>query len=258
MNLTLTRAMVGAEILKLRRSRGTMAFAIVLTIGVVVVLFGWTALQHSSDPANHPVAGGVHGFSRGVKALGLYFGMLAAILVGAEAGTIDLANGVFRNLVVTGRSRLALFGVRVPAAIIVTLALIGVAYAVALVGTFTLAGSSPTPSLGLVLRGAGWIALCGAILATLATGLGSLTGSRAVTITALIGWQAVLTNLLLHTDSLGSARDGLLSAGLNQIIPVTADGPNLSMSVGLVIVVLTAWTAVPVLLGAWRTRTRDA
>ncbi len=258
MNLTVARAMIGAEILKLRRSRGTMGFALVLTVGLIVVLFGFSALRHSSDPAHYPSAGGVRGFDHAVQALGLYFGMLAAILIGAEAGTVDLANGVFRNLVVTGRSRLALFAVRVPAAIIVSLVLAGVAYAIALVATFALAGSSATPGIGLILRGAGWIALCGAIFSTLATGLGSLTGSRAVTITALIGWQAVLSNLLLHTSSLGSAREALLTAPLSQIIPINADSPAVTLSLTMVVVVLAAWTVVPILLGAWRTRTQDA
>ena len=98
--------------------------------------------------------------------------MLAAILIGAEAGTADRASGVFRDLVVTGRSRLALFAVRVPAAILVTYALLAVAYALALIGTFVFAGGTPTPSVSLILQGAGWIALVSGVIATLTVGSG--------------------------------------------------------------------------------------
>ena len=50
MNATLARRMIGAEVLKLRRSRGVMAFALLLTVGVVVLAFGFTAIQHASAP----------------------------------------------------------------------------------------------------------------------------------------------------------------------------------------------------------------
>ena len=258
MNFALTRAMIGAEILKLRRSRGIIGFAVVLTLGVIVVLFGWEAVRHASDPVHNLPAGGIRGFGRAVQSLGLFFGMLAAILIGAEAGTVDLANGVFRNLVITGRSRVALFAVRIPAAIIVTWVLSGITFLVVLAGTFLLAGSLPTPGVGLVLRSAGWIALCTGVLATLATGLGSLSGSRAVTLTALIGWQAVLTNLLLNAASLGSAREGLLTAALAQTIPVSFDAPRVTLSLTMLLIVIAGWALVPAAAGAWRTRTRDA
>ncbi len=38
-------------------------------------------------------------------------------MIGIDAGAGDLSAGVFRDLVVTGRSRLALFASRVPAAL---------------------------------------------------------------------------------------------------------------------------------------------
>lgn len=258
MTLAVTRAMIGAEILKLRRSRGIMAFALALSVGVVVLLFAWTGIQHASNPQQYPPAGGLHGFGRAVQSLGFYFGMLAAVLIGAEAGTMDRATGVFRDLAVTGRSRLALFAVRVPGAIAVTLALNLAAYAIALIGTYALAGGSATPDAGLVLQGAGWIVLANAVVATLAVGVGSLTGSRAVSITALIGWEAIVTNLLLNASSLGAAREGLLNAALNQVMPVKGDRPMVSESLATTVIVLLAWAVVPTVLGAWRTRRQDA
>ena len=258
MNLALTRDMIGAEILKLRRSRGIMGFALTLTVGLVVVVYVYLGLRHASDPAHTRVAGGLHSFRDAVQTLGFYFGMLAAVLIGAEAGTTDRASGVFRDLAVTGRSRLALFAVRVPAAIAVSLTLSAAGYVIALIGVYALAGGAPVPSLGLILQGAGWIALANIIVTTLAVGIGSLTGSRSVTITALIGWQAIISNLLLNATGLGDVREGLLNAALGQIIPVPLDGRTVSESVAVAVVVLIGWTLIPMALGAWRTRTQDA
>ena len=55
------------------------------------------------------------------------FGFIVAATLGCTAGSVDLTEGMFRHLVVTGRSRLALYLARIPAglAIIVPLVAIG-------------------------------------------------------------------------------------------------------------------------------------
>lgn len=260
MTATVARQMIGAEVLKVRRNRSVMAFAWLLTVGVVVLMYGYIQLRHASDPVHHGPAGGMDGFSHGVRDLGEFFGMLAAVLIGAEVGTADLSSGVFRDLVTTGRSRLALFGVRLPAAAIVSLGMSAVAYAVVLVATFAFAGSDPTPSLSLVLQGAGWIALSNVVVAALSVGVGSLTGSRALTLTGVIGWQAILTSILVNVTSLGSTRDALLTPALDQLIPVNGGGGGnqVIMATGVAVLVTCAWLVIPQVAGAWRTGTRDA
>jgi len=159
MTVSIARGMIGAEILKLRRNRGLMVFAGLLSVGVVVILFGVTAIEHASDPAKNAPAGGMNGFEHAVRALGVYFGVLTAVLIGGEAGTADIASGVFRDLVATGRSRLSLFAVRAPAAIVVSLAFVMSAYLVSIAAIFLFAGGDPTPSVGLcfrALRGSCW------------------------------------------------------------------------------------------------------
>jgi hypothetical protein len=184
--------------------------------------------------------------------------MLAAVLIGSEAGTSDRSSGVFRDLVVTGRPRLALFAVRLPAAFIVTLAVTGLGYALALIGVFAFAGGTPTPSLSLILQGAGWLALADLAVVAFAVGIGSLTGSRAVTLTAVIGWVAIATNILLSVSFLGSLRDGLLTPALTQLAPLADLHRTVSMATGVAVIVTLAWIVIPALLGAWRTQTLDA
>lgn len=258
MTVTVARQMIGAEILKVRRNRSVMAFALLLTVGVVVLFYGYDAIQHASNPVDNAPAGGMNGFRHGVQALGIFFGMLAAVLIGSEVGTADMSSGVFRDLVATGRSRLALFAVRLPAAAIVTLCLSAMAYALVLVATFVFAGGTPTPGIGLILQSAGWIALANVVVVALAVGVGSMTGSRALTLTAVIGWQAILTNLLVNVKSLGSVRDALLTPALDQLMPVTGDRLDVVMAAGIAVVVICAWLIIPQALGAWRTEARDA
>ncbi len=92
--------------------------------------------------------------------IALFFGPLAAMLIGVEAGTGDASAGVFRDLVVTGRSRLALFATRVPAALALCCTMIGVAYGLLDCWELTLFASNlPTPDLSLVLNGLGFALL---------------------------------------------------------------------------------------------------
>jgi len=257
MNLVVARQMFAAELLKLRRNRALMGFAFVLSVGVLALFLGYDALQHASNPAQHGPAGGAANFGRAVRVLGLFFGALTAILIGTEAGTADVSSGVFRDLVATGRSRLALFAVRAPAATVLTLAFSAAGFALALAVSFALAGESPTPSASLILQSAGWIVLSNAILASLAVGIGSINGSRGVTLTAVIGWQTIATQLLLNVTSLGSARDALLTPALTQVMPVQG-GSGVTMATGIAVAVMAGWLVCPLLVGAWRTQIRDA
>ena len=56
------------------------------------------------------------------------FGFIVAAVVGAAAATTDLNDGVFRYLVITGRSRLALYLARIPAGLAILVAALAVAF----------------------------------------------------------------------------------------------------------------------------------
>ena len=274
--------MVRAELLRLRRNTTMMTIAGVLTIGVVVLYFGVSEIEHLSDPSSYGPAGGINRFDDVTVLLSIYFGALAAILVGTEAGTSDLASGVFRDMVVTGRERLWLFAVRVPAALIVTLAFGALALVLSLGATYAFAGSggglqtfahaigggAPTatspfaaPGAGYVVDSVLWVVSAEAVLCVIAVGLGSLTGSRAASLTTLIGWQLIAGRLLARIAFLGSARDLMIpNVALGSLKPgqPLPDTNGLTMSAGAAVVVLALWLGGWLAAGAWRTRTRDA
>ncbi|HEV2923145.1 MAG TPA: hypothetical protein VGW98_03865 [Solirubrobacteraceae bacterium] len=252
--------MVDADLLKLRKKRGMLVWALVLALLPVVVLFTVKAIQHSSTPAKYGPAGGTTGFTDGLRLLSAFFGPLAAILIGVEAGVGDSSAGVFRDLVVTGRSRLALFASRVPAALAVCWSVMIVGYLLVMLGTYAFAGNLPTPDGALILNGLGFTLLATGVVCVVAVGFASLTNSKPAAITALIGWQLVASPLIASISSLGSARDGVLSQALVHFSPVRFGdrAASVTMSAGVALIVLAAWLGVFLALGAWRTRTMDA
>ncbi len=260
--VTLAAQMFGADFLKLRKKRGTLIWALVLALGPVLIFFLVGAIQHASNPQQYGPAGGVSNFHDGLRVIALLFGPLAALLIGVEAGTGDASAGVFRDLVVTGRSRVALFASRVPAALAMCFAVVGVAFAVLLLGTFVFAGGLPTPEGSLILNGLGFMLLSTGMLCAVSVGFAALTTSKPGAIIALIAWLIVASPLLANIESLGSARKGLLSQAVSHFSPIhlPEGGHNASipMSGGLASIVLLAWLVVFLGLGAWRTRTMDA
>jgi hypothetical protein len=260
MTLVTFRQMVGAQLLALTRRRAVLGLAAFFTIGIVTLYFGVSAIEHASNSVAHEPAGGMHPFERAVDLLSVFFGSLAAILIGIEAGVGDAASGVFRELVSTGRPRLWLFAVRLPAALLVTLAFALAAMALAIVATVVFAGGTPLPSFSLVIESVVWVLLAQAVICTIAVGLASLTGSRAGSLTTLIGWQVIASRLLVQVTFLGSLRDLIPNVALGQLKPGDAlpDASSLTMSVGVAVIVLALWALAWTAAGAWRTRTVDA
>jgi ABC-type transport system involved in multi-copper enzyme maturation permease subunit len=260
MNATIAAQMVGADFLKLRKKRGTMIWALVLAIAPLLIFFVVKTIQHSSDPGGYGPAGGVAGFTDAVRAVGLIFGPLAAVLIGVEAGAGDSAAGVFRDLVVTGRSRAMLFATRIPAAVALCWLVMLVAYGVLVAGSFALASGQPTPDASLILNGLGFTLLATGAVCVVGVGLAALTTSKPAAITALIGWQLVASPLIASIGWLGGVREGILAQALGHFSPVRVGdrGANVTMSLLVALVVMATWLAILTALGAWRTRTMDA
>lgn len=247
--------MIRAELLKLRRQRPVMALALVLSAGAVIAFQAYIQIRHATttNPQVFGPAGGEAGMDQLLKMQGIYFGALAAILIGAEAGTTDLTSGVFRDLVATGRSRLTLFWVRLPAALILTAGFTALAYMLGVIGLFVYADGLMTPSATQILDGLGWVLLANGAVTALALGLGCLTGSRTLTLTGLIGWQTIGQLLLVHEIRNPSF---LLSTGLARFAPTPVTQAHLSEPAAAA--VTAAWILLPLLAGARRTLTQDA
>jgi hypothetical protein len=257
--------MIAADILKLRRHRPTMAAAAALSFGVTALYLAVILARHNGQLP------GARTLGDGTSLMGLYFGSFAAILIGTEAGTLDVTAGVFRDLAATGRSRTALFLTRVPAAIAVALAFTLGGFLLTVAAAFAFHGSTPAPGPGAIAESGLWVVLATAVVTALAVGVGSLTGSRAVTLTAIIGWQTVASGMLYLATFLGAARDLVLVFAVSRFQPGAAIGTRanpgstnalnnlkLPMPAVAAALVILAWLIAAAAAGAWRTRTRDA
>ena len=130
-------------------------------------------------------------------------GVVAAILVGATAGAGDRGAGVFRELVVTGRPRLALFAARIPGGLIFLLAFVAVAFAIAAAAAVALTGDDQSPVAGrTIAETAGWVGLGTIVAYALALGVSSAFGSRGTAIGILLGWQLAAAPILLASGRL--------------------------------------------------------
>jgi hypothetical protein len=135
--------------LEIRKRRGLIITVAVLIVAPTVLIYGLRLLFHAVDPHSYGLAGDPGLFSQ-LTNLMAEFGFIAAAALGAAAGTTDLSDGMFRHLVITGRSRLALYLARIPASLAVTVPLVGLAFAMnCLVTSY----ESPPPPTSVSMNG---------------------------------------------------------------------------------------------------------
>ena len=267
--------LIGIKLLELRRRSALMVVTLVFTVGVPVIFYGIRAIYHLIDPAHNGTAGATNAFAT-AGSLMAEFGFIVAVLLGATAGTDDLTDGMFRQLVITGRSRLALYLARIPAGLAILLSLSAIGYTVAaLVTGFFNGPNTPgtfAPSVR-ALTGAGlWLELYLVIGFTLGLGLGVLMAQRTVPVVLLIVFEIIITPALaghaiphfVNVERLvvGVAMDQLQPAVLAGGVHIGPGGGG-----GLMIPPMPTWAMTAVIaiwiivwlgIGAWKMATRDA
>jgi hypothetical protein len=234
--------MVAAEFRKLVARRGLFLSSLLIPAGVVILLVVLSVILEASTD---DYEGGVS-FVEGAAGLNVFVLLVLSALIGATAGAWDVQNGTFRYMLMTGRSRLAVYAVRVPAVLALIVVITVPAWVV------TVAGGEALP-LGLgeepTLRDHAWAlwapVLQGWVYGLVAFGVGALLRSVGAAIAValvlnLAGLQALLL-LSLVSDTLG---DITLPAVANRVSGFSDEGLPLVAAV----LVLVAW--VGVVLGA--------
>jgi len=250
-----------ADLLKLRKRRGLFWTSAFLIVAPMVVAYGILAILHAVNPDHHGPAGGIENLGHGMSVLVLV-GSIGAIIAGASAGADDLSSGVFRELVVTGRSRVALFGARIPGGLAFVLSFTAVAYAISAVVSVVANGDLRAPSLTLAVESGLWVFAELAFYFLLGLGLASLTGSKAYTIGILLAWRTAVSHILVSISALGVYRDVFPDVPFDRLAPgavkeYVRDVPRLSISLAASVLVLLLWVGLATAVGAWRTATRD-
>jgi hypothetical protein len=138
-----TWGLIATKFLEQRKRRGLMVAIVVLTMALPVLVLGLRLVFHAVDPKTYGPAGSPGIFSGLVNAMA-EFGFIAAATLGTAAGTTDLTDGMFRHLVITGRSRLALYLARIPSGLAIMLPLVGLAFAMTCLVTSYAGTPQPT------------------------------------------------------------------------------------------------------------------
>jgi hypothetical protein len=257
-----TPRLVSADLLKLRRRNGLVVVTALLTIGSVALTYAIIELLHVASPATHGPAGGVLKLGH-VSFLLAALGAVAAAVVAATAGAGDLDALVSRDLVVTGRSRVALYLSRIPAGLLFLLPFVAIAYAAAAVASVVFAGSIPEPSTHLLAVTGAWSLLEVTFYYLLAFGVACLLGSRAYAIGVVLAFQLALTPILAQISTLGIVRELVPGVALDRLAPTgLGDSARMwtfvPMSVAATAAVLVCWTVAALVAGGRRDATRDA
>jgi hypothetical protein len=114
-----TGGMIMTRFMDLRKRRGLMIALLVVNIGIPSLFLAVRLIAHAVAPHSYGPAGGYSVFEGLVAGLIYIFGFIVAATLGCTAGSVDLTEGMFRHLVVTGRSRLALYFARIPAGLMI-------------------------------------------------------------------------------------------------------------------------------------------
>ena len=236
--------LIRAEVLKLRRRTGMVAMTAILTVVAVAVFYVIQAIRGD--------AGGVDHFNDAIAVLAMA-GSVAGAIVGATAGAADIEAGVFRDLVATGRSRLALFFARVPGAWAIVLPVLALAVALAAVLASVLDGAVPAPSADDIVTGAAQVLVSGALTSAVCVGLAALTGSRGTVIGLALAFQLGVSPILAQVEAIGDFRYGIPQVAIARIGGVD----ELEFALATAIAIVLAWAAAALAAGAWRSATQE-
>jgi hypothetical protein len=267
--------LIRAKFLELRKRRVLMAVTAAFTVGLPVIFYGIRLICHLSDPSQYGPAGSPSAFATAGTVMA-EFGFIAAVVLGATAGTADLTDGMFRHLVITGRSRLALYLARIPAGLSILLTLAAAGFTLACLATSFLnspqAAGAASPTAG-ALAGAGlWLELYLTVGFSVGLGLGSLMGQRTVPVVLLIVLEIIITPTLaghalphfVNVERLiaGVAMDQLkpaVLAGGTHVGPAGGSASALPpMPTWAMVAVIVGWIVGWQIIGAWRMSARDA
>jgi uncharacterized membrane protein (UPF0136 family) len=228
-----------------------MAIALLIAVGSVSIVFAVNAIRHGANPQTVGPAGGIDNFQNATDFLGLITVVVAA-MVGVTAGAGDAELGVLRDLLATGRSRLALFCSRAAGAVIVTVSIMAAAMAVVTVCSVVLAGSAPVPSLSQIGARFGAVLAFAAAAALVCTGVATFARSRGPVMASVIALGVVISQLLLRASFLGGVRNAIPLVAFQRLAEDPVSG--VSTTLALAIAVTVGWAVAALAAGAWWAR----
>ncbi len=243
----MTGAMIAAEFRKLVARRGLFLSSLLIPAGLTVLL---VALSLILEATTDDYEGG-RSFVEGAAAFNVFVLLVLSALIGATSGAWDVQNGTFRYMLMTGRSRLAVYLVRVPAVLALIVVIVIPAFLVTAAGGLLLPLGTGEAATAEDYALALWTPVVqGWTYGLVAFGVGALLRSvgAAIAVALVLNLAGLQLLLLLGvlSDTLG---DLTLPAVVNRVSSITDDGLPLAAAGAALLV----WVALFVGAGALRT-----
>ena len=245
--------MIAATMRTIAGRRGTFLGGAAIALITVIAVAVTRAIVNARDPEIHPSIGGFWYLEAAIGLL-FFFGILLGILMGSLAGSYDAAQGTMRYLLMTGRSKGAIYATRAIALVLAVFLALAPAVALALVLGFAL---PYTDEQGIVVRdllGDLWaVALFVGVYALVSMGIGSLLRSNGAAIAIALVINFALTPLIFLVAAWS---ERVASFALPVALGVLTGDDEAEISLGVAAVAVVGWLAL--FLGAgWARIARD-
>jgi ABC-2 family transporter len=215
-----------------------VAFGAVIVVAVVLVVV------HTLRPGRNPSIGG-QPMLDGVSGAVWLLGGVGAIVLGALAGSYDVAQGTMRYLVLTGVRRLALYASRTVALLLAVLLALSPALLLGLVLVFALPSKPEANVTASEVGDAVWTCLLWpTVFAVIAMGIGSLLRSNgaAVAISLFFAFAAAPLLGLVHAAS-PTLGDLMLLPALDRVTGADEGAPLVAAAIAVLVWVAAFWSA---------------
>jgi hypothetical protein len=124
------------------------------------------------------------------------------------------------------------------------------------VASVALAGSLTAPGAGALIAGTVGVLAAGALSTAVAVGLSVLVASRAPVIGIQLAFYFAISPLLIGMSFLGNVRQALPEVAVTRLADLPRAG-DIHVALVTAVLVVLAWAAAALGLGAWRTKTRE-
>jgi ABC-type transport system involved in multi-copper enzyme maturation permease subunit len=221
--------------------------AVVLAAAIIVIVV--VIVVHELRPGRNPSIGG-QPMLDGVGGAVWLIGIIVAILIGALAGSYDVAQGTMRYLVITGARRSQIYGARTVALVLAVLLMLAVPIALGCLLAIVLPHTDADAIQAGELADYVWTnVIFVVVFALISMGIGAVMRSNgpaiAISLVFSIGFTPLLLLLYGVSKTLG---DLTLISSLDRV--TGGDDQNLSIPVSALAVV--AWVALFWGAGGWR------
>lgn len=215
-----------------------------LVLGAVLIVAVILIVVHALRPGRNPSIGG-QPMLDGVSGAVWLLGGVGAIVIGALAGSYDVAQGTMRYLVLTGVRRIGLYAARTIALVVAVLLALGPALLVGVVLVYIFPSEPADEVKPSELADAVWTCLLWpTVFAVIAMGIGSLLRSNGAAVAISLFFAFAATPLLgLVSAASETLGDLMLLPALDRVTGADEGAPLGAAAAAVLVWVAAFWCA---------------